>query len=132
MKMAMKEGQIIIIDVNNTQFTIIKSWNKMKWRKSERAFYGPAEIDLLNRLAGIVRLPSPIEAERQRLNEIAHAVNAERMKTDPEPLCKYPVKFPLYKHQIRAANMALITFGLVPPPPLPLPKTRKEAKREST
>ena len=79
-------------------------------------FYGPAEIELLNKLAGIVRLPGPIEAERQRLNEIAQAVDSERMKEDPEPLYKYPVKYPLFKHQTRAANMALITFGMVPPP----------------
>ena len=117
MKMAMKEGQILIKDADNTQFTIIKSWGNMKWSRAERMFYGPAEIELLNKLAGIVRLPEPIEAERQRLNEIAQAVDAERMKQDPEPLYKYPVKYPLFKHQIRGANMCLITFGLVAPPP---------------
>lgn len=116
MKMAMKEGQILIKDADNTQFTIIKSWGKMKWSKAERMFYGPAEIELLNKLAGLVRLPAPIEAERQQLNIIAQAVDTERMKPEPEPLYKYPVKFPLYKHQTRAANMALITFGLVSPP----------------
>lgn len=106
----------MVIEVDNTQFTIIKSWGKMKWSKAERMFYGPVEIELLNKMAGIVRLPGPIEAERQRLNEIARAVDAERMKEDPEPLYDYPVKYPLFRHQIRAANMALITFGLVPPP----------------
>ena len=73
---AMKDGQILIKDADNTQFTIIKSWSKMKWSRAERMFYGPAEIELLNKLAGIVRLPGPIEAERQRLNEIAQAVDA--------------------------------------------------------
>ena len=82
MKMAMKEGQILIKEADNTQFTIIKSWGKMKWSKAERMFYGPAEIELLNKLAGIVRLPGPIEAERQRLNIIAQAVDAERMKPE--------------------------------------------------
>ena len=114
--MAMKEGQLLIIEADNTQFTIIKSWGKMKWSKADRMFYAPVEIELLNKLAGIVRLPAPIEAERQRLNEIARAVDRERMKEEPEPLYKYPVKFPLFKHQTRAANMALITFGLVLPP----------------
>lgn len=116
MKMAMKEGQILIKDADNTQFTIIKSWGKMKWSKAERMFYGPAEIELLNKLAGIVRLPGPIEAERQQLNIIAQAVDMERMKPEPEALYKYPVKFPLFRHQVRGANMCLITFGLVPPP----------------
>ncbi len=125
MKMAIKKGQILIKDADNTQFTIIKSWGKMKWSRAERMFYAPAEIELLNKLAGMVRLPGPIEAERQRLNEIAQAVDRERMEAEPDPLYKYPVKYPLFKHQTRAANMALITFGLVPPP-------RKEEKHGST
>lgn len=125
MKMAMKDGQILIKDADNTQFTIIKSWGKMKWSRAERMFYGPAEIELLNKLAGMVRLPGSIEAERQRLNEIAQAVDRERMEVEPDPLYKYPVKYPLFKHQTRAANMALITFGLVPSP-------RKEEKHGST
>ena len=116
MKMAMKDGQILIKDADNTQFAVIKSWGKMKWSKAERMFYGSAEIELLNKLASIVRLPAPIEEERQRQNKIARAVDRERMKEDPEPLYKYPVKYPLFKHQTRGANMALITFGLVPPP----------------
>ena len=115
MQMRIKDGFVDIIEADATQFTIIKSWGKMKWDKRSQMFSGPVDIELLNRLAGITRLTPPVEAERQRLNEIAQAVDAERMKTDPEPLYKYPVKFPLFKHQTRAANMALITFGLVPP-----------------
>lgn len=116
MKMAMKDGQILIKDADNMQFTIIKSWNKMKWSKGEQMLYGPIDGELLNKLAGIVRLPEVIEAERQRLNSIADAVDRERMKEDPVPLYNYPVKYPLFKHQTRGANMALITFGLVEPP----------------
>lgn len=116
MKMALKEGQILIKDADSTQFTIIKSWGKMKWSRAELMFYGPAEIELLNNLAGIARLPDHIEAERQRLNEVSRAVDSERMKEDPEPLYKYPVKYPLFKHQVRGANMCLIIFGLVAPP----------------
>ena len=41
------------------------------------------------------------------------------MKEDPVPLYKYPVKYPLFKHQTRGANMALITFGLIDPPDVP-------------
>lgn len=116
MKMALKDGQILIKDADNMQFTIIKSWGKMKWSKAEQMLYGPAEIELLNKLAGIVRLPEAIEKQRQSLNRIAQAVDAERMKEEPEPLYKYPVKYPLFKHQTRGANMALMVFGLVPPP----------------
>lgn len=116
MKMALKDGQVLIKDANNMQLTIIKSWNKMKWSRAEQMLHGPADAELLNRLAGLVRLPETIEAERQRLNSIQDAVDAERMKEDPVPLYKYPVKMPLFKHQIRGANMALLTFGLVDPP----------------
>ena len=116
MKMALRDGQILIKDADNMQFTIIKSWNKMKWSKAEQMLSGPAEIELLNKLAGLVRLPEVIEKERQKLNSIAEAVDRERMKEDPAPLYKYPVKYPLFKHQTRGANMALITFGLIDPP----------------
>lgn len=113
MKMAMKNGQILIKDADNYQFQIIKSWNKMRWNKAEKMLQAPAEIELLNKLAGIVALPESIEAERLRLNRIAAAVDAERLNENPQPLYKYPVKLPLFKHQIRGANMALMTFGLV-------------------
>lgn len=116
MKMALKDGQVLIKEADNNQFLIIKSWGKMKWSKAEQMLYGPADIELLNRLAGIVRLPAPIEERRQHLNRIAAAVDRERMNEDPEPLYKYPVKLPLYKHQVRGANMALMVFGLIEPP----------------
>lgn len=116
MKMALKDGQILIKEADNNQFLIIKSWNKMKWSKAEQMLYGPADMELLNKLAGLVRLPAPIEERRQHLNKVAAVVDRERMKEEPVPLYKYPVKLPLYKHQIRGANMALMVFGLIEPP----------------
>ncbi len=116
MKMAMKDGQIIIKDANITQSTLIKSWGKMKWSREDQVLHGPAEIELLNKLAGIVKLPASIEKERRRLNETVRAVDKERMNPDPKPLYGYPVKYPLFCHQIRASNMCLLTFGLVGPP----------------
>ena len=116
MKMALKDGQVLIKEADNNQFLIIKSWGKMKWSKAELMFYGPADIELLNKLSGLVRLPGPIEQVRQHLNEVAAAIDQERMKEKPEPLYKYPVKRPLYQHQTRGANMALIAFGLIEPP----------------
>lgn len=116
MKMALKDGQILIKDADDLQFTIIKSWNKMKWSKAEQMLHGPADGELLNKLAGMVRLPANIEAERQRLNRISEAVDSERMKKDPVPLYEYPVKMSLFKHQVRGANMCLLTFGLIEPP----------------
>lgn len=116
MKMALKDGQILIKDADNMQFTIIKSWNKMRWIKAEQMLCGPADGELLNRLAGLVRLPANIEAERQRLNRIQDAVDQERMKENPVPLYKPPVKLDMFRHQVRAFNMCLMTFGLIDPP----------------
>lgn len=116
MKMALKDGQLLIKEADGNQFLIIKSWGKMKWSKAEQMLYGPADIELLNRLAGIIKLPEPIEKRRAHLNEVAAAVDRERMNEDPKPLYKFPVKLPLFKHQIRGANMALMVFGLIAPP----------------
>ena len=116
MKMKIENGSLIVADADSTQYAVIKSWNAMRWNRSRQWLEGPATGELLNKMASIVRLPAPIEAERQRINGIQAAVDAERMKTVPEPLYDYPVKIPLFQHQIRGANMALLTFGLVEPP----------------
>lgn len=115
MKMKLDGGNLFVVDADSTQYAIIKSWNAMRWDRGRQWFSGPATADLLNRLASIVKLPAPIEAERQRVNGIQAAVDAERMNENPEPLYKYPVKIPLFKHQTRGANMALLVFGVIPP-----------------
>ena len=79
MKMAMRDGQILIREADNVQFTIIKSWGKMKWSRQTQTLSGSADIELLNRLAGLVNLPPSIEAERKKLNEVMAAVDRERM-----------------------------------------------------
>lgn len=116
MKMALKDGQVLIKEADNNQTLIMKSWGKLKYSKAELMYYGPADAELLNRLAKIVKLPDPIEKRRQRLNRISEAVDQERMNEEPKPLYKFPVKLPLFKHQIRGANMALLVFGLIEPP----------------
>lgn len=122
MKMKLDRGILIIADCDGMQLNIIKSWNKMKWNRSRQWLEGPCTCELLNRLTGLVKLPPTIEDQRLHMNRIAGAVDQERMKEDPVPLYKYPVKFPLFKHQVRGANMALITFGLIEPPEI----TQKE------
>lgn len=49
------------------------------------------------------------------MNGVQAAVDAERMKDVSEPLYNYPVKIPLFQHQIKGANMALLVFGLIEP-----------------
>jgi hypothetical protein len=72
-------------------------------------------VDTLDRLAKMVRLPEYIEAERQRLAGIRRAVDRERSAAEPKALVKYPVNREMYAHQTKAANMALLTFGIIPP-----------------
>lgn len=115
MKMKMENGQLIVADVDSSRYAIIKSWNLMRWNKGMQWLEGNATKELLDRMAKLVRLPESIEAERIRLQKIEDAVDGERMKKTPTDLYKYPVKAKLFQHQQRAANMALLVFGLVTP-----------------
>ena len=115
MKMAVDGGTLIIKDADNVQFTVIKSWNKMKWDKKTQTLRGTADIELLDKLTSIVRLPPAAENRRQRLRAVQDAVDRERINPEPVPFFKYPVKMPLYAHQVRGANMAMLTFGWAQP-----------------
>ena len=115
MKMAMKDGKIMLIEVDKTQMAIIKSWNSMKYDRRKNMMIGDCSKELLDKLSKIVRLPPAIESYRQRLDETQRAVDKMRVEKEPEALVKYPVQGSLYEHQVRAANMALLTFGLADP-----------------
>lgn len=115
MKMALRDGQILIKEADNVQFQIIKSWGKMKWSRATQILSGVADIELLNKLAGLVNLPVSIEAERKRLNRIMAAVDKERVNENPVPIIKPPIKVSPFKHQIRGYNMALMVLGFVEP-----------------
>ncbi|GMO03681.1 hypothetical protein LSA36186_19300 [Lachnoanaerobaculum sp. JCM 36186] len=116
MKMALKNGQLLIKEADSTQFQIIKSWGKMKWSRVSQTLSGVVDIELLNKLAGLVNLPERIEAERQRLNRIMAAVDKERVNENPVPIIKPPIKVSPFKHQVRGYNMALMVLGLIEPP----------------
>lgn len=115
MKMALKGNTLLLADVSNTQFTIIKSWNKMIWDKATKQLRGTADLELLDKLAGISGLTPSVAARRRELRQVLDAVDRERVNPEPRPFFKYPVKLPLYAHQVRGANMALLEFGWVPP-----------------
>lgn len=122
--MAMKDGKIMLIEVDNTQMAIIKSWNSMKYDRRRQMMIGDVSKELLDKLSKIVRLPPVIEDYRKRLDEIQRAVDKMRVEKEPRPLVNYPVQGSLYEHQVRAANMALLTFGLVEPKEVDDEKTR--------
>lgn len=115
MKIAIKNGQLLIKEADNMQFQIIKSWGKMKWSRQAQMLSGTADVELLNKLAGIVLLPQNIEEVRVKLNRIVAAVDKERINPEPVVLIEPPIKVKPFKHQIRGYNMALMALGLVEP-----------------
>lgn len=115
MKMRLKDNVLIVVEADSVQFTIIKSWNKMRWNKKRQQLEGTADMELLDKLSSIVHLPPSIEQYRANLHRVQDAVDQERVNPDPKPVYTYPVKMPLYQHQTRAANMCLLTFGLISP-----------------
>ncbi|MGN0706609.1 MAG: hypothetical protein ACI4JC_01235 [Faecalibacterium sp.] len=115
MKMALKGETLLIKEADTVQFSVIKSWGKMKWNRSIQTLSGTADIELLDKLAGIVKLPPNIEIKRIEMHSISEAVDRERMDPEPIPFLEYPVKKKLFKHQVRGANMALLVFGFVNP-----------------
>lgn len=115
MKIAIKDGQVLIKEADNIQFQIIKSWGKMKWSRQTQMLSGTADIELLNKLAGIILLPKNIDELRVKLNMVVAAVDKERVNPEPVALIEPPIKVKLFKHQIRGYNMALMTLGLAEP-----------------
>lgn len=73
----MKDGKIMLIEVDNTQMAIIKSWNSMKYDRRKNMMIGDCSKELLDKLSKIVRLPPAIESYRQRLDAII--VRAQRL-----------------------------------------------------
>lgn len=114
MKIAIKDGDLLIQQVTPDQYSIIKSWNIMRWVRSEQVLRSKVSMALLDKLTVFGRLPANIEAVRQGLHHTADLVNYERNAEEPAPFVPYPVTKTLYKHQVRAVNMALITFGFDP------------------
>ncbi len=118
MRSRIKGGYIQVIEADPMQAAALKSWGGMiKWNKREKLWEGLVCAELLDRLSRLCPLKGAAEAERLRLDAVQAAVDAERVRPAGglKPLVKYPVKKGLYAHQVRAANMALLTFGLVEP-----------------
>ena len=80
MKMAMKDGKIMLIEVDNMQMAIIKSWNSMKYDRRRSMMIGDCSKELLDKLSKIVRLPPAIESYRQQLDETQRAVDKMRVE----------------------------------------------------
>lgn len=114
MKIAMKEGRIILAQIEQARMDKLKKTGMLRWNKRERTYSAPVSLDLLNALAQIFTLPDCIETERRRLAGVARELDAQRAAAEPAPLVPYPVRARLFRHQVRAANMAMLVFGAVP------------------
>ncbi len=115
MKMALQGNILKIIEADNVQFTVIKSWGKMKWDRKTQQLSGNVDIELLDKLASIVKLPPPIAKRRENLHAVQDAVDRERVNPNPIPFLAPQVKLKLFAHQVRGFNMCLLTFGWVNP-----------------
>ena len=51
MRIAIKNGDVILQQLTPDQYNIIKSWNLMRWVRSEQALRGKANLALLDKLA---------------------------------------------------------------------------------
>ncbi len=103
---------LIIKDITSEQFAVIKSWNKMVWKKATKTLEAPCEIELLDKLSTLVKLPPRISAYKDELMKVQTAVDDMRIKKNVTPIIQPQVKANLFQHQIRGYNMALINFTL--------------------
>lgn len=103
---------LIIKDITSEQFAVIKSWNKMVWKKATKTLEAPCEIELLDKLSTLVKLPPRISAYRDELMKVQTAVDDMRIKENVTPIIQPQVKANLFQHQVRGYNMALINFTL--------------------
>ena len=114
MKAAMKDGRIVLAQIEQARMDKLKKTGLLRWNRRERTYSAPVNLDLLDALAGIFPLPDFIEAERRRLAGVARELDAQRAAAEPAPLVPYPVRAKLFRHQVRAANMALIQLASKP------------------
>lgn len=111
----MKDGQILMRNLDSVQYNILRNTGKCIWDKKKQMLIGDVSLELLETLNQIIRLPDKIRAEYIRMKRVQEAIDKERLNEHPVPLVKYPVKLPLFEHQVRASNMALLQFGVINP-----------------
>lgn len=116
MKIALRDGKVILAEIEPLRFEQLKRIGTLKWDRRTRTYTGAANLTTLDALAAIFPLPSYIETERHKLKYCRDSIEKERTRPDPFPLFSYPVRGQLYQHQIRGANMAMVamTCGIKP------------------
>lgn len=114
MKVAIKDGRIVLAQIEQARMDKLKKTGMLRWNRATRTYSAPVTLDLLEVLAQIFPLPDTVEAERRRLAGIVCQLDAQRAAAEPVPLTAYPVRAKLFRHQVRAANMALIQLSSKP------------------
>lgn len=107
-------GTITLADMGS-HYNTIANTTPLRWNPRRKTMEGAASLDTLNCLAQITRLPDSLEQRRQTLQRVRDAVEEVREDAHPVAVIPPPVKANLFAHQIRAYDMALLTFGAVTP-----------------
>lgn len=109
MKIALQNGVIIIAEAND-RFQALKSIG-FKYQKSDKTLRLDLSLQNLELLEKIIKLPQSFMEIKNHLAQNQLIIDEMRKDPDPKPIVEYPVKVNLFKHQIRAANMAMVTFN---------------------
>jgi len=114
MKYRLIDGEIILSGMTPEEYEVIKGWQLLKYDRKIGALVGPISLDLLMKLNDFRgRLPDELREIAIKLWSRQKLVEAARKDSSPQllekPLLKSNIK--LFKHQIRAVNMALLNFG---------------------
>ncbi len=111
------DNGIIFVKASREEEAVIKTWRMMKKDKDKGFWYGAITRPLLENLKRNGGLIPPAKKILDDMLTVQAAVDKERTKPDKEVKAryKYPVKAKLFTHQTRAANMALMVFGIVDP-----------------
>lgn len=110
MRIGYSEGEIIIIEPGDRYKALSRY---MRWDKRAKCMRARATLDTLEGLAGLFPLPPNMRALRERLKAKQAMIDHIRAEEEPKPLMDFPVKAKLYKHQVKAVNMALVEFDVV-------------------
>ena len=109
-----EDGTLLIAEAG-VHYQHLTELGTLRWDRRRHVLAGYADLSTLNALAELVQLPPELDAKRAELQQMQQAINAQRLNPEPRPLLEPPVHAALYRHQIRAMNMALLRFGVVEP-----------------
>lgn len=104
------KDNMLIISQPNAAYNALHEAG-MYWDKRTKTLRSPINVEILDRVCSIFgTLPKELEEYRIRMHSKQFTIDALRNDPDPIPIAEYPVKIPLYRHQIRGANMAMKVF----------------------